>query len=88
METDRIRKNATKKIAALISQAKRIVYEGQAMGLDDCFSLNEPVNYTPEQVHQFIRDNYARLVIYYCEEKKVRIAAHKFHFANSIVLYL
>ncbi len=57
-ETGKIRKNSNKKIKALLEMATHIELVTQTMGLDDCFTMNEPETKSAQDVLDWLADDY------------------------------
>ncbi|HAV1412749.1 DUF3560 domain-containing protein [Vibrio parahaemolyticus] len=64
-ESGKIRKNSNKKIKALLEMATHIELVTQTMGLDDCFTMNEPETKSAQDVLDWLADdsNYSDAMI-------------------------
>ncbi len=64
-ESGKIRKNSNKKIKALLEIANHIELVTQTMGLDDCFTMNEPETKSAQDVLDWLADdsNYSDAMI-------------------------
>ncbi|QQX80815.1 hypothetical protein JK628_02785 [Shewanella sp. KX20019] len=63
MNTIKIRKNASKKIASFIAEATYITIQTSSSNMDDSFSKNADVAMTAEEVNAFMAANYNELEV-------------------------
>lgn len=86
----KLRKNAKKKIAQLLSYADTVTLKTQSMGLDDCFRHNEPESMPKADFWAWYEREYSDMVIYLTVQDGV-LTCVKFcdciyHFSNDVVM--
>ncbi len=88
----RIRKNANKKIAALIESAKSIVFHGNSVQVDDSYESYEFVEEDSSNVFDFMTQYYGTLTIYAVYENEEMIAVeiknYDYYWGNTYELKL
>lgn len=86
----KLRKNAKKKIALLLSMATKIEYKTQSMGMDDCWNANEPQIVDADFFWTWYEKEYSELDIYVSvrdgQLMYVRFSDCPYHFSNDVVL--
>ena len=89
-ENGKLRKNAKKKIQALLDMADTVTLCTQSMGMDDCWNQNEPTALDKSKFWGWYEENYRDLVIYLTVRDGVLTKAMFsdciYHFSNDVIL--
>ena len=90
IKAGKLRKNAKKKINALLSAATSIEFRTQSMGMDDCWNDNEPRQMSIEEFWAWYDKEYCDLNIWVdCVDgvvSRVRFSDCIYHFSNDVYL--
>ncbi|HHY0497200.1 hypothetical protein [Vibrio parahaemolyticus] len=88
--SQKLRKNAKKKITQLLAYADSVTLKTQSMGMDDCFRSNAPQTMPKPSFWQWYEDNYSEMVIKLTVRDGVLIKAVFsdciYHFSDDVVM--